>query len=421
MNRSKYPIFPFLFLLLLSSGYSGLLAQIVSPQDVSKLPASYPSAPEKVDTVRVFCSPGDNGLPVTGSLTAIAEHGVPGWDFVWSRLDTISFVYVPFFTENGVSSSTVVDLESGGYRVRVTDGNAEDSIYDVWVYVRNLEVTAGVRNYTCEYLALRGEVLADVFRYFDPADQTPLTLSNPTSFLWTSTPTSIIPGASNDLFPVTYAPPTVDTEYYLTVQDEAGCMQTTDFFFESPFPKATFSVDFSFDNQNRASAPLDVYFTNSSENAVSFNWKLGDGKDTSSNSFNVPESYTYYSPGTYRIVLTATSEEGCQASDSLEIAVDNSLLNVPNVFTPNEDTHNDYFLVDHVSLRLLQVQVFNRNGMKVYEFYGDSNALKDWKGWDGKIQGTNRYASPGVYPYVIKAFGWDDETYVMNGMVYLFR
>jgi len=215
----------------------------------------------------------------------------------------------------------------------------------------------------------------------------------------------------------------------LTVTDETGCLQQAGFFFETIFPLADFSVEYELDAQNRRSAPLDVYFTNNSENAVMYEWDFGDGSDTVSWDFLLPAMHTYRNdpevdpgyPSEYTVTLVVASEESCRDSTKATVVVDPSVLDVPNVFTPNDDTHNDYFKIDHVSLRVLQLQVFNRNGRKVYEFSGDSGALREWQGWDGKIRSTNQYASPGVYLYVIKAFGWDGQVYNQQGMVYLLR
>ncbi len=405
-------------------------AQVIRAEEaVNQVPTAYPVFTGRVDTIFIFCSPDDTGTPVTGSLTAVPEHGSPGWDFEWSRLDTLSFAWVPFHTETGQPSSTLSGLGSGGYRIRITDGGGTSRYYYTWVYVRKLEVTAGIRNLTCQYLALEGSIDADSFRYFDPDDHSGISLPNPVSFLWSADPPTIIPGQSTDLLPVTWTPPTVDTDFFLTATDALGCSQEATFFFESIFPKADFSVDYALDAQNRKSSPLDVFFTNNSENSVSYKWIYGDGSDTLSLDPLQPVKHTYYNdpevdPGLtsrYEITLITTSEELCQDSMKVIIEVDPSTIEVMNVFTPNDDTHNDYFMLDHVSLRVLQVQIFNRYGEKIYEFFGESNAIRDWKGWDGKIRGTNRLASPGIYPYVIKGFGWDGETYELKGMVYLFR
>ncbi len=107
-----------------------------------------------------------------------------------------------------------------------------------------------------------------------------------------------------------------------------------------------------------------------------------------------------------------------------KIAVDHSSLAIPNVFTPNEDGINDRFIVDKTSLRYISINIFSRNGIKVYGFYGEGQILKEWDGWDGNVGNTSAKASPGVYFYIIKALGWDDVKYdskEYRGFVYLYR
>ena len=114
---------------------------------------------------------------------------------------------------------------------------------------------------------------------------------------------------------------------------------------------------------------------------------------------------------------------------SENIVVDPSTLEIPNVFTPDGDGLNDYFVVEASSLRHLNVQIFSRSGVKVYSFDGEGESLRDWKGWDGNINNSSRKATPGVYFYIIMAYGWDDVVYDgkygngrnTRGFVYLYR
>ena len=95
---------------------------------------------------------------------------------------------------------------------------------------------------------------------------------------------------------------------------------------------------------------------------------------------------------------------------SEKIVVDPSELEIPNVFTPDGDGLNDYFVVEAtVDSGNLLVEIYSRSGLKVYDFNGDGESLRNWKGWDGNINGSARKATPGVYFYIIRAYGWDDK------------
>jgi len=109
---------------------------------------------------------------------------------------------------------------------------------------------------------------------------------------------------------------------------------------------------------------------------------------------------------------------------SEKIIVDPSELNIPNVFTPDGDGLNETFIVESKSLRYISVEVFSRSGKKVYNFFGEGEKLREWQGWDGNLNNSSIKATPGVYFYIIRAYGWDDVDYSSKehrGFVYLYR
>jgi gliding motility-associated-like protein len=169
-------------------------------------------------------------------------------------------------------------------------------------------------------------------------------------------------------------------------------------------------------------APLEVSITDNSIRGYIYEWDFGD--DSVSHLSN-PLPHKYYRPGEYTILLTIESELHCIDSlRSLKIAVERSSLAIPNVFTPDGDGYNDRFMVLSKSLRSVSMEVFSRSGLKVYGFSGEGERLKNWTGWDGNINNSSIKASPGIYFYIIRAFGWDDINYdskEYRGVVYLYR
>jgi len=101
----------------------------------------------------------------------------------------------------------------------------------------------------------------------------------------------------------------------------------------------------------------------------------------------------------------------CKGSDTLEIIL--FKVELPNVFTPNNDQKNDYFLpmpgswsgiTDHY------ISIFNRWGEKVWE----SENMED--GWDGKRDGT--VVADGTYFWVLEVFyGPENIKQVQKGTV----
>ena len=60
-------------------------------------------------------------------------------------------------------------------------------------------------------------------------------------------------------------------------------------------------------------------------------------------------------------------------------------MQMPNVFTPNDDGINDFFIPDKKSLKFLNLQIFSKSGRRVYNYEGDGEDLQGWQGWDGKV------------------------------------
>lgn len=79
-------------------------------------------------------------------------------------------------------------------------------------------------------------------------------------------------------------------------------------------PRASFVVNDSFS----ACTPLEVQFTNTSQNYSSVSWNFGPGEGNSS--LNNPVHY-YSTPGVYRVRLIATSPGGCRDSVFMNITV----------------------------------------------------------------------------------------------------
>ena len=179
-------------------------------------------------------------------------------------------------------------------------------------------------------------------------------------------------------------------------------------------------------------APLEVRFHNHSVNAMRYEWLLY--KDTLDMPLSsdlqdslldeqirtqAEMSYTYEHSGRYKVHLIAINGEGNQCRDTtpaMYVNVIGSLVEVPNVFTPNGDGVNDVFQVKAWSVTEFHAVVLNRWGRKVFE-WSDPDA-----GWDGRING--KYASPGTYYYIVTAKGSEKVNpiqYVKKGAFMLIR
>ena len=88
-----------------------------------------------------------------------------------------------------------------------------------------------------------------------------------------------------------------------------------------------------------------------------------------------------------------------------------TVLNVPNVFSPNNDGINDFFKVFYDGTTILEITIFTRTGTQVFESESPSIV------WDGR-NNSGSEMSEGVYYYVLKsAVLKEDQT----GFIHLYR
>jgi gliding motility-associated-like protein len=112
--------------------------------------------------------------------------------------------------------------------------------------------------------------------------------------------------------------------------------------------------------------------------------------------------------GNYSVLVTTA--QGCRQTFRIPVQlIDLSM--VPNTFSPNRDGVNDYWYVKSLdAFSNAVVQIFNRNGSKVYEAKGAG--IK----WDGTSNGRDLPA--GVYFYVLDL---KDGSQAINGWINLLR
>ncbi|MEM6263797.1 MAG: PKD domain-containing protein [Bacteroidota bacterium] len=171
------------------------------------------------------------------------------------------------------------------------------------------------------------------------------------------------------------------------------------------FPKADFLTD-----PLIGFAPLGVKFTNTSTGAVRYLWDFGTGvpPDTARN-----PDYVFPSAGEYTVTLIAFTGSECSDTIQKVVTVENIFLHVPSGFTPNGDNMNEAFLVKYYGILSLNVRVYSRWGIKIFE-----SDDKDFQ-WDGRYK--NEAVPEGVYVYVIEALGENGIVYNRSGTVTLIR
>ncbi len=105
-------------------------------------------------------------------------------------------------------------------------------------------------------------------------------------------------------------------------------------------------------------------------------------------------THLYNASGTYNACLAVYNNFGCIDTSCQAISiVINSLVDVPNAFSPNGDGINDKIFVRGYGIAKMTWVIYNRWGKVVYQ--GTDPA----EGWDGKYNG--RLQPQEVYHYTL--------------------
>ncbi len=189
----------------------------------------------------------------------------------------------------------------------------------------------------------------------------------------------------------------------LTVTDNNGCINTltnNNMITVHPQPVADFTT-----NPDVGAPNFPVTFNSTyTTTPGTWYWDFGDG---TTENFQVPTTqHAFTNMGTYTITHIVESQFGCKDTITKTFLV--LKITIPNVFTPNGDGRNDFFVIDGIDqMTGTHLIVFNRWGNKIFE-------STDYKNdWDGEN------AADGVY-YFILTFK-DDLFETTNGTVTILR
>lgn len=383
-----------------------------------------------------------DGVYKAGALTA-SYPGTGNYNFEWRKYNPSINGFDPAFSsESGTASSSVSNLDDGGYLVRIWNGSDTDVTFMSWVLLDNLrdsivqtsEGTLPGYLYTCDFIAVSGYVFPDTLVYYDLLSHEAIITPLAFSFKWTSDNSDLhIPNDTLVLRPnISYKPPYKDTEYYLTATDQFGMPAVDQVFYESIQTKAEFSVEY-YDKvtgeytsdltgdwsaeEGSLDAMLTVRFLNESLNGESYYWVYLDtvgGVLESETTYDLEAltEFTYKTADKYYYpYMISTSEEQCTDTFRIEggIHVVPSQLAIPNVFSPNGDGINDFFAFKHQSLKTCKVTIVDRTGKVVYKRKIED--IYTWDGWDGHMHDSNREAPEGQYYFVVEAMGYDGVEY----------
>ncbi len=143
----------------------------------------------------------------------------------------------------------------------------------------------------------------------------------------------------------------------------------------------------------------------------SFQWKW----NFENNGFETGQRtvlHTFPESGRYFVGLTVSNEYGCADTAARRVDVVD-ILEVPSVFSPNNDGYNDYFEVRTNGVNKYMFSVYTRSGNLVYR--SESPVIF----WDGRTFSGN-ILQPGTYYYVISQLDGEPRN-EKKGFIHIFR
>ena len=186
------------------------------------------------------------------------------------------------------------------------------------------------------------------------------------------------------------------------------------------------------------SAPGFYYFESGSFNADSLVWNFGDSTSITTEKDTIVYQYTKW--GIYKPRLEAINYFDFRQACYHQVSIDEDVeFNQPALIEPGKDKAQNVFnppngelpiwRYDDLSITDFEIAVYNRYGRRVHHFKGN---VRDWAGWDGRVNDGSNYASTGVYFYVIKDYSLvsefndpsnstGNESSIESGSIHLFN
>lgn len=223
--------------------------------------------------------------------------------------------------------------------------------------------------------------------------------------------------ASNQFEPtITYPNATQLYNVSLTASTASGCDST---FTRAAYisvhaqPKASFTYNPTYPDEINS----DVIFDNLSLLGESYIWNLGDG--TILNTYAPSHVYPHV-PDTYYVSLIATTGYGCaDTTGAILIVKPTYTIYIPNTFTPsNNDGKNDVFRIKGFNILEAKLEIYNRDGLLIFEQSGQDPMLI---GWDGMLNGKTEIVQQGIYAYKVTFVDILKKEHVIYGNINVIR
>lgn len=299
----------------------------------------------------------------TGTANATPLYGISPFTYSWNT--------IPLQT-----TQAATELCAGNYIVTITDST--NSTASALITITEPQPLTLVSSYTATICGTNSGTAtvnaaggtAGYSYFWDPASQTTQTIINLEAGTYTS-----------------------------TVTDANGCIQTSSVTIPSnAITISTASIPSACD-VNTGSATVTP---NNGTPPFVYLWNTGETSQT----------ITGLGIGTYTVMVSDSND--CTQSQAIECSV-NSEYDIPSAFSPNNDGHNDLFILQGWKncVTDFSIFIFDRFGEKVYESSDPA------KGWDGTLKG--KFMDPGVFVYYIIGTGIGGKKISKKGNISLIK
>ena len=154
-------------------------------------------------------------------------------------------------------------------------------------------------------------------------------------------------------------------------------------------------------------APSTYTFYANAENASTIMWEFEDGSIL----YGETVEYTFEKPGTYNVNMVITGKgEQYKESKTIKIESSSSIGVLANIFSPNGDRINDFFVITSKNIETFYITIRDLKGNVLFE----SNEV-DFR-WYGTDLGGNKMPN-GEYLYQMFAKGFDGTEFKNAGTI----
>jgi gliding motility-associated-like protein len=346
----------------------------------------------------------DGSAPSNGHISYNADGGAGGYEYSWQD------------TSN--PDSIRLDLPVGTYIVTVTDRNGCTQI-DSTTLVALDTIAAEINIYPEDPNGVM--TTAELLTYPSPLDDTLCYLSNwhllatnnyfPVIYTWS--PDTLLDDPGDNLSPDVTFTIMHPLQFYLKINN-TRCMDLDTI---RLFVHDTMNMQIETDGYRVRDSifdplgkPLNLF---GSEGYSAYEWLASDDFD------DYTLQNTVLTPLTDQLVIViGTTPAGCYEPDTVYIVIQQPLNEIADVFTPNGDQRNDYWIIPYaLQYPDLEVFIFNRWGQQV--FYSSPYGTDEQHTWDGTSQKNGKDLPIGSYYYIIKPN--DGEQEPLTGTVTIVR